>query len=77
MDPRKQRLEQKSENAIVPDFAQTSRQSTRQSFESPEELLRADRHQTQVPAALAERLNQNVAPIPVPRALPWWKRLFA
>lgn len=39
-----------------------------------EELLRADRAQTQPPAELETRLKESVAREPPPPARPWWKR---
>lgn len=49
----------------------------RQTFEEAEEVIRADREQTQVPAALSAKLAGTIADEPKPgRDQPWWKRLF-
>lgn len=42
-------------------------------FASAEELLRADRAQTQPPPQIETRLQQSLAQEPPPRR-PWWKR---
>ena len=44
-------------------------------FQSPEDLLRHDAAQTDVPPAIARRLSQSIAQSPPPRR-PWWRRLM-
>jgi len=43
-------------------------------FATAEELLRHDAGQTQVPPAVAKRLDESIQREPKP-ARPWWKRL--
>lgn len=44
-------------------------------FASPEDAVRQDREATEVPARLAERIENSVRQAPAPAA-PWWRRLF-
>lgn len=49
------------------------------SFENAEEVIRADREQTQPPDSLGERLAESIAREPQPPTVPnrsWWQRLF-
>jgi len=50
-----------------------SRQTAAREFGSVEELLRYDAKQTNVPPAIAQRLNQSLRNEPCP-ARPWWRR---
>ena len=52
-----------------------SQQATRE-FSSPEELLRHDAEQIEVPRALANRVAESIAREPRP-ARSWWRRLFS
>ncbi|HTI70612.1 MAG TPA: hypothetical protein VMF06_11640 [Candidatus Limnocylindria bacterium] len=77
MKPPKQRLTQKSENALESTSEHAHELSGRRDFVLPEELLRADRQQTMVPSSLAEKLNQAVGGLPAPKPAPWWKRFLS
>ena len=44
-------------------------------FASVEEMIRTDQEQVEVPAAVAERLNESISKEPKPER-PWWKRLL-
>lgn len=44
-------------------------------FASVEEMIRADREQTEVPGHLAERVNASLNDMKPPRQ-PWWRRFF-
>jgi hypothetical protein len=44
-------------------------------FGSPEDMLRHDAAQTEVPDRVAERLRQSIQQEP-PRPRSWWQRLF-
>ncbi|KAB2674982.1 MAG: hypothetical protein DVB31_01315 [Verrucomicrobia bacterium] len=48
----------------------------RREFAEAEEVIRADREQTQPPESLGARLAQSIAGEPAPPSRPWWKRLF-
>jgi len=52
-----------------------AQQATRE-FSSPEELLRHDAEQIEVPRALANRVAESIAREPRP-ARSWWRRLFS
>jgi hypothetical protein len=60
----------------VSGFEQQSAQQPALDFSSPEELLRHDAAQTQVPPAVAQRIGQSIQGLPQPRPRSWWKRLF-
>ena len=64
---------QKEQAAIRQDAGQTA-QSAIAEFKSPEEMLRFDASQTEVPPTLAERVQESVRKEPPPRN--WWQRLF-
>ena len=51
-----------------------AQQSEAREFATAEELLRHDAGQTQVPPAVAKRLDESIQREPKP-AKPWWKRL--
>lgn len=73
MNPPSSRLTQ---NSATEQVHATQRESVRE-FATPEELLRHDRVQTEVPPALAERLGETIAAEPKPAAAkPWWKRIL-
>lgn len=44
-------------------------------FATPEELLRFDAAQTEVPPGVAQRLRESVQREPKPER-PWWRRMF-
>ncbi len=54
---------------------QNVEQQAAMEFATAEEMLRHDAGQTQVPPAVAERLQQSVEREPKP-ARSWWQRLF-
>ena len=73
MNPPSSRLTQ---NSATEQVHVTQGESVRE-FATPEELLRRDRAQTEVPPALAERLGETIAAEPKPAAAkPWWKRIL-
>lgn len=53
-----------------------SRQTSAREFGSVEELLRYDAKQTEVPAAVAQRLGRSLQKEPRP-ARSWWRRWFS
>jgi hypothetical protein len=60
---------------------QTTRQNSAQQqtaleFSTAEEALRHDAAQTELPPALAERLQKSIEQEPRTADMPWWKRLF-
>lgn len=50
-------------------------EQTAKEFASPEELLRYDASQTNVPPAVSQRLQASIGPVS-PAARSWWQRLF-
>jgi hypothetical protein len=56
---------------------QSAQTQTAREFTTPEEALRFDAAQTEVPPAIAERLQKSLDrdPPPVP-SKSWWRRLF-
>jgi hypothetical protein len=73
MNPPSSRLTQNSATEHV----HATQGETVREFATPEELLRHDRAQTEVPPALAERLGETIAAEPKPAAAkPWWKRIL-
>ena len=55
--------------------SQSQTSETIREFASPEEMLRFDAEQTQVPPQIAQRLSRSLQDEPsAPRS--WWKRLF-
>lgn len=46
-------------------------------FSSAEELLRHDLAQTEVPPAIAVKLNKSISAIPQPKSSSWWSRFFS
>ena len=77
MKPPKQRLGQNAAQGFETNETQSHGFAGRHDFESPEELLRADRRQTQVPEHLAERLSRAIEGLPAKPQAPWWKRLLS
>lgn len=51
-----------------------AKQAEAREFETAEELLRHDAGQTQVPPAVAKRLDESIQREPKP-AKSWWKRI--
>jgi hypothetical protein len=73
MNPPSSRLTQNSATEQV----HSTQGETVREFATPEELLRHDRAQTEVPPAVAERLVETIAAEPKPAsAKPWWKRIL-
>ena len=66
-----QNLQEAGANQI---HQQASNAQTGRPFESVEAMLRHDRDATQVPEALAERLDASLTQLPPPK--PWWKRVL-
>jgi len=64
----KSKLEQKQQSI-------EHQQQTEHVFESPEEMLRYDAQHTEVPPAVATRLEESLAKQPPPQ--PWWRRWFS
>jgi hypothetical protein len=68
----------KQKHKLTPQEQQVSetraRQTTAREFATPEELLRHDASQTEVPPAVATRLNESIQREPKP-ARSWWRRL--
>ena len=54
---------------------QQAQQPSGLEFATPEEMLRYDAARTEVPATIAQRLQQSVAESGPPRRR-WWRRLF-
>ncbi len=76
MDPRKQRLNPKSDNLVEARLQEAAHLASRRTFDSPEELLRADRRQIQVPSEIADGISRRLSESPT-ASPPWWKRLFS
>jgi len=55
--------------------AQSSQQLVAHTLATAEELLRHDAAQTEVPAAIAERLSKSIEGLPPP-SRSWWQRMF-
>ena len=55
---------------------ESRQQNAATEFSTPEELLRHDAAQVEVPRAVAERLNESIANEPKP-SKSWWKRFVA
>lgn len=68
------RLDQHRQEAEANQLQHTSSAQAGRQFESVEAMLRHDRDATQVPEALAERLDASLAQLPPPK--PWWKRVL-
>ena len=69
----------KHENKLTPREQQQAAEAQSQKveareFATAEELLRHDAGQTQVPPAVAKRLDESIQREPLP-ARPWWRRL--
>lgn len=57
---------------------QAQQQTAGQTFATPEEMLRADAAQTEVPAAIKTRLASSIQQEPRPeRPASWWRRFFS
>lgn len=70
--------EQQHEHEARADLQQESRhEQTAREFATPEEAIRADAAETEVPPAIAERLQKSLdANPPVVPAKSWWRKLF-
>ena len=66
--------QQQKEQASIRQDAGQNTQSAIVEFNSPDDMLRFDASQTDVPPTLAERLQESVRKEPPPRN--WWQRLF-
>jgi hypothetical protein len=64
---------QKDQLARKQDASQT--QSATAEFNGPEDMLRYDAAQTEVPERLTERLRESIGKEPPP-ARPWWRKFF-
>jgi len=72
MNPTPQKLQQQQKQEST---EQSGAQRTAREFSSPEEILRHDAEQIEVPAALAHRVAESIAREPrVSRS--WWQRWF-
>ena len=47
-----------------------------QEFNTPEEMLRFDAAQTDVPVSIAHNLQKSTIGLQPPAARPWWKRIL-
>jgi hypothetical protein len=58
--------------------AQSGQKAEAREFATPEQLLRHDAQQTEVPPSIAKRLEEsmNRESASLPAKPPWWKRLF-
>ncbi len=65
------RPEHKQEQAVEQQLSQ----NTVREFAAADDLLRFDAGQTDVPVAIAERLQKSSADFPKP-SRSWWRRLF-
>ncbi len=54
---------------------QQTQHSAAHEFASPEEMLRHDALHTPIPPAIAHRLQESLAEVPVP-SRSWWRRFF-
>jgi hypothetical protein len=72
MDHSSKRLQHKQDQELAAVHHQQQGATARQ-FTTPEEVLRFDAAQTQVPPAVAERLQKSVSREPQTPS-PWWKR---
>lgn len=73
MNPKSPRFQhqQKQETSEQAAASQTTHE-----FASPEEMLRSDAAQVEVPAALAHRVAESIAKEPKP-SRSWWRKLFS
>ena len=55
---------------------QTQQKQQGREFTTVEEIIRTDREQVEVPAAVIERLNESILKQPVPRKKSWWRRIL-
>ncbi len=73
MNPPSAKLTQQS----VTEQVHTVQGASVREFATPEDLLRHDRSQTEVPPSVSGRLADTIATEPKPAAKkPWWKRLL-
>ena len=72
MDHPSKRLRQKQNEELAATQHQRQGATARQ-FTTPEEVLRFDAAQTQVPPVIIERLQASISREP-PVSSPWWKR---
>jgi len=76
MKPDSSKLKQQQQQATVATRS-TQSAATAHEFNSPEEMIRADAAQTQVPESVKTRLADSVAREPAPkRPRPWWRRFL-
>jgi len=73
MNPKSSKLQQQQKQETTE--ATASQQMARE-FASPEEMLRHDAGQTEVPPALARRVAESIAQEPR-HARSWWQRWFS
>ena len=72
MNPLKSRLQQQEQHEVQQNTAQTPAERM---FATPEELLRFDAAQTEVPPGVADRLQESLRKEPKPERS-WWQRWF-
>jgi hypothetical protein len=75
MEHPSKRLQQKQREELAATAQQQRQGATARQFTTAEEVLRFDASQTDVPAALVERLQNSIRREP-PVSSPWWKRWF-
>ena len=68
-----QRLDQQSAQQVTHDVQV---QAQRRNFEEAEEVIRADREQTEVPKALTGKLAGTLSAEPSAPHKSWWQRIF-
>lgn len=70
-----EKFRQEEQQQVSETQSQSQNHETIREFASPEEMLRFDAKQTNVPSQVAQRLSRSLQN--EPRPLPsWWKRLF-
>ncbi len=75
MDPKpSHNLRQREQEELTGQQQEQTKSERTREFATPEELLRHDAAQTNVPPAIEERLQQSVAAEQKPKS--WWQRLF-
>lgn len=77
MNPPSSKLRQQTTEQVTAEQTHATQGETVREFATPEELLRHDRANTEVPAAVANRLGESLSAQPKPaEAKPWWKRIL-
>jgi hypothetical protein len=73
MNPKSPRFQQQQKQQTT---EQAAALQTTHDFASPEEMLRHDAAQVEVPGALAHRVAESIAKEPKP-SRSWWRKLFS